>query len=145
MLRPLIGGKRLCDIIIPATYDSATSGINENSYLIDRNPLYKLQNLVTQTFLVNWSRNHDQVLESQLQAGYRAFDLRIADVEVFNDTFRWWHNLAGRIYEGLQQIHDFAVTHPEEILIVALSHYVAPGDCGTITKFIIERTRLLTS
>ncbi len=131
-LRPIIGDKRLGDIVIPAAHDAGTSGINENSHLIDRNFLFQLGDLVTPNVLVNWSRNHDKELEMQLHAGYRYFDLRIADAEIFNDTFRWWHGLSGdKIFDGLQQIHDFAVENKEEVLILEFRFFAAPGDSGT--------------
>ncbi len=79
-LRPIIGDKKLGDIVIPATHDSGTSGINENSLLIDRNFLFQLGKVVSPNVIANWSRNQDKELEIQLQAGYRFFDLRIADV-----------------------------------------------------------------
>ncbi len=138
-LRPFIGDKRLGDIVIPATHDSGTTGINKDSHVIDKTFLFKLAKIVTPNVLVNWSITQDRDLSAQLQAGYRAFDLRIADVEQFGDTFRWWHGLsADEIFEGLQQIHDFAIEHPEEILLLEFGHFAAPSNSG-ITDIPIYR------
>ena len=48
----------------------------------------------------------DSSISEQLDAGFRYFDMRIADVlAAFNDTnFYWWHSLTGdSIYSGAHE------------------------------------------
>ena len=82
--------------------------------------------------LVNWSRTQGDDLQRQLDAGFRYFDLRIADCDVFNDTFFWWHGItADTIFEGLEQIATFAASFPEEVIILEFQYFVEPAERGT--------------
>ena len=132
-LNPHIGDRRLGDIIIPGSHDAGTYGIDENSYLIDRNFLFQLGEIVTPQTLVNWSLTVDIDFTEQLNLGCREFDLRIADATSFDGTFRWWHGLTGdEIHLGLQQFYNFAVANPMEVIIMHFNHFAAPGESGTI-------------
>ena len=95
LMKQEINDTRLGDLAVPASHDTATSGINEDSYLVDQNFLFRLGDLVVPEVLVNWSLTQDMDVLAQLEAGFRQFDLRVADCLSFNDTFRWWHGLSG--------------------------------------------------
>ena len=97
LMKYMIEDTRLGDLAIPATHDTGTCGINEDSYLIDQNFLFRLGDIVVPEVLVNWSLTHDADILAQLESGFREFDLRVADCSSFNDTFRWWHGLSGML------------------------------------------------
>ena len=83
---------------------------------------------------MNWSRTQTDDLGQQLQHGFRYFDLRIADCELFNDTFFWWHGItADTIFQGLEQIASFASAATQEVIILEFQYFVAPGDNNTGT------------
>ena len=120
LMNPLIGDRQLGDLAVPGTHNSGTSEINEDSYLVSKNFLFDIGLLVTPATVVNWSLTHDTNLEQQLAEGYRWFDLRVADVLIYDDedTFRWWHGLTGDAIEpGLQAFADYAASHPQEIVM----------------------------
>ena len=75
---------------------------------------------MTPDVLTNWSKTQQNDFKSQLEAGFRTFDLRVADMNsVENGTFRWWHGVTGdEIEEGLNQILEFAILHLEEVIIL---------------------------
>ena len=129
MLRPVIGDKRLGDIVLPGTHDSGSWGINEDSVLVDMNFLYQLGQYLTPETIANWSLTQSTSFASHLNSGFRNLDLRIADLNELNDTFRWWHGFSAEpIFDGLAEIADFAATHQEEILFLYFQHFAAPGN-----------------
>ena len=135
LLRTEIGDKRLGDIIIPSTHDSGTSGITEDSILVDQNFLFQLAEDVTPATVVNWSMTQPDKFDLQMEYGFREFDMRIADVDEYEPgVFRWWHGLAGDdITEGLQHVAEFSADHPEEILLLSMGHFAAPGNASDPT------------
>lgn len=127
LIKEDIGEVKLGDLAIPGSHDTATTGINEDSYLIDRNFLFRIGDLVAPEVMVNWSLTQDTYVLDQLNYGFRQLDLRIADCESFRDTFRWWHGLsADEIFGDLQDIADFSSLYPDEIIIIYFQNFVQP-------------------
>ena len=129
-MRNQIGDERLGDIIIPGTHDSGTWGINNVSYLVERSLLYVIGDQMMPDILADWAMTQPNDFRSQLDAGFRILDLRVADMDTIeNGTFRWWHTITGdKIEAGLDQIKQFAIAHPEEVIILDFTHLVAPGN-----------------
>lgn len=67
----LLGDTRLGDLAIPGSHDSGTVNINEDSYLVDKNFLFSLGELVVPEVLVNWSITQDSDLLTQMESGFR--------------------------------------------------------------------------
>lgn len=128
-----IGDTRLGDLVIPATHDSGTSEMYNESYLIDNTFLFGLGERVTPSTLANWGLTQDDDVLTQLENGFRKFDLRPADCqEPFNDTFRWWHGLsAGLVEDDLQDIAQYSRENPEEILILEFWNFARAGNPDT--------------
>ena len=134
LLRPLIGDQRFGDIILPGTHDSASWGITENSYLVGRDIFTQFIYDTTPATEANWSLTQPTSLLPHLNAGYRNLDLRVADMIEQNDTFRWWHNMAADpIFDGLAEVREFALQHPEEVLFLYFQHFVSPGNAISST------------
>lgn len=77
-----------------------------------------------------WSKTQDSTILQQLNAGVRFLDLRISYRDNKND-FYIVHGLYGpSVSSVLAQIKAFTVKHPQEILIVQMSHfdYMPQGD-----------------
>ena len=127
LLRPMIGNRRLGDLILPGSHDSGSWAINKGSALVDYQQLYVLA--ITNGFaelISNWTKTQRVSLHPQLSAGFRNMDMRVADV---NNEFFWWHEMASLpIVDGLKEIRNFSIEHPEEILILKFQHISAPGN-----------------
>ncbi|ELU00255.1 hypothetical protein CAPTEDRAFT_217638 [Capitella teleta] len=137
-----IGDRRIGDLFIPGTHDSGTVGVDESSYLVDRNALFILAQQFEPMIIANWSKTQDSSLGEQCEAGFRFFDMRIADLEDEDGSFRWWHGLAGfEIQIELQEIANFARDHPEEIILLEFGHFAKPGDQDSPTVSIPERRK----
>ncbi|CAH1795823.1 unnamed protein product, partial [Owenia fusiformis] len=130
LLRPMIGDRRIGDIVIPGSHDAGTWGITAESELINNNPLFELADQIVPDVVANWSINQDQNFTMQLRSGLRYFDMRIAAVD--NGIYRWWHGKAGTEVEpGLQEIADFARDNRNEILLLEFGHFAQRGIAGT--------------
>ena len=133
-IRDHIGDRRLGDLILPGTHDSATSGCNNESYLVNQNELFQFAQGFDPQILANWSLTQSEDLRAQLEAGFRMFDLRIADVGDIDGTFRWWHGITGdTIEEGLEDIASFSETHPGEVILLRFGHFASPGNADSPT------------
>jgi hypothetical protein len=140
LLRPEIGDQRLGDIVIPGCHDAGTSGITEDSILVDQNALYQFAKVITPATIVNWSITQPDKFDLQLESGFRHLDMRIADVDEFEPgMFRWWHGMAADdVTEGLQHVARFSAYHPEEVLLLNMNTFAAAGNASIPLKPIPE-------
>ena len=137
-----IGNMRLGDIILPSTHDSGSWGSGEDFMLVDRTAMNKLAEEVTPATLVNWTITQESHLGDQLMEGFRTLDLRIADMESENSTFHWYHTITNDpIFEGLEQIRQFAENHQEEVVILIFKHFVRPGDLLSATRPMLNERK----
>ena len=130
----LIQQRRLSDIFIPGSHDSATYRL-EQKFGKNQDMTSKLN--VLRYFLVGfavtkiaekWAKAQDLSIYDQLLNGVRYLDLRI----IFRDSkkkFYTVHGLYGPSLDSiLQQIARFLTEHPKEILIIQV------GDLGYMPK-----------
>ncbi len=123
-----LSSKHLGDVVIPGTHSSASYSIgwtgDDRVQIVDESLLLPLAvTLGMQHFVSRWARTQDADLFSQLKAGYRYLDLRVASEG--NGNFLW-HNagLTGQhINQGLMHIHNFASMHRQEIIIISFRDF----------------------
>ncbi|XP_028263707.1 PI-PLC X domain-containing protein 1-like isoform X2 [Parambassis ranga] len=98
------------------------SSIVEPDILKKFSKLYFMRKVVRK-----WAVTQEETITKQLDAGVRYFDLRIARKPNDSNPTRlyFYHGLYTRtdVETVLQEIHDWALLHPKEILILALSHF----------------------
>ena len=129
LLRDEIGDTRLGDIMIPGTHDAGTEGIDENSYLVYKLALLQFVQGFEPQLLSNWTRTQRHTLGEQCRAGFRYFDLRIADMEEEDGSFRWWHGPTGHeIQLELHEMIEFLEEYPHEILHLDFNNFARPGN-----------------
>ena len=126
LLHNTIKDRRICDLAIPGTHDSGSWGIDEFSEAVDGRVIW-LFYWWPQT-IVDWTVTQVVDLRTQLEAGYRELDLRIADMGEEDGGFVWWHTVsADPITPGLEHIKQFLKKNPYEILIIDFQKFKRPS------------------
>jgi hypothetical protein len=124
----IIGHQPLSRLLLPGTHDSATYALLPTSSRPPSDPfapdavdvLVRLGSLTNVT--AAWSQTQDKSIGAQLQDGVRTLDFRVCLDK--SDTFRLCHGLYGpALHEVLQDVRDFAVTHPKEIVILFIDGF----------------------
>ena len=125
-LRPLIGDKKICDLVIPGSHDAGSYSITDDHVRVN---IDSLTILSWPEFLKNWTRTHEPqaTFGRQLQEGYRYFDARVVYLPD-NGTLNWWHRVSGgQIQEDLRQLREFARKHPGEVMIFHFNQLASPS------------------
>lgn len=125
----------LNQLIIPGTHDSGTYGITPDSLFSlssdDVLPLWleTISNLLPKSIIrpivAKWSKTQPDSLTQQLNAGIRYFDMRVCHFTNGSniDDFYLCHTLLGEtLSDALTQIQQFALSHPDEIIILDINH-----------------------
>lgn len=127
---PKIGNLTLKNITLPGTHDSGTFYLTDTpmpgSDPIIWEALYRLASLLSEDVTVTarkWSQSQDKTFYEQMQGGIRYFDLRSG----WNRTTKQWitfHLLEGtEVRYLLQNITQYLIDYPKEVVIVELSHF----------------------
>ena len=141
----LLGSKRLCDLVLPGTHDSATCDINAASGIdpnAEQSKLLSLQYIPylaqTATSLISgWARNQAFDIATQLSAGIRYLDLRVSEQ---NGTYWTVHAQFGTpLANVLQQVSEFLAAHPTEVVILDINHLYGIADTNRLASFILAR------
>eukprot|EP00667_Euglena_gracilis_P007958 EG_transcript_8050 len=141
--RESLQSRRLIDLAMPGSHDSATYGLDMQKEFI---PCYKglpkgLQKFVKRD-AVDWSRAQRGCLADQLQAGCRYFDLRIA-VDPATGQFWTCHGLFSNPFpDVLKEIADFLQTYRNEVVILDFQELHESGCCFEETHSVTHTTAL---
>lgn len=113
-----IKNKKLRDLTLPGTHDSATYKINANSTYSPDSPITKS---AAKPIVAAWAKTQEFNITQQLNAGYRYFDLRISN---WGGVFWLYHAMYSvQLDEVLAEIKNFTTQHPNEIILLNLSHF----------------------
>lgn len=133
-LAPIIGGKRLNELVIPGTHESGTYDLIstylrpvDDAFAPDSNGIMQAGSFFGITDA--WARAQERTIAEQLEDGIRSIDLRPCTEK--DGTLRTCHGLYGpKLSDMLDDIRDFALGHPKEIVFLSLSGYsqTALGD-----------------
>nr|XP_046232814.1 PI-PLC X domain-containing protein 1-like [Scatophagus argus] len=118
----------LFDLTIPGSHDTMSYDLDINSYIVEPDNLKRLSKIYcARMILRRWAITQDEPITKQLDAGVRYFDLRVARKPNDTDPTRlyFYHGLCTHtdVKTVLKVINEWAVRHPKEILILALSHF----------------------
>ncbi|XP_073346264.1 PI-PLC X domain-containing protein 1-like [Pagrus major] len=118
----------LFNLAIPGSHDSMSYDLDINSPIIEPERLKRLSKIYCARKIVRkWALTQEETITQQLDAGVRYFDLRIAKKRNDTDPTRLYfhHGLYTHtdVETVLRVVHDWAESHPREILILALSHF----------------------
>ncbi|MDP2193128.1 MAG: phosphatidylinositol-specific phospholipase C domain-containing protein [Alphaproteobacteria bacterium] len=130
-LGPVIEDKKLRELFIPGTHDTATSSISSES---DVNPkcsigqkLAPLRIFGVHGFITRWSKAQDLNITEQLDVGVRYLDLRLA-YHPKHKTFWTEHCLFSQPFEEvLLEIKGFLKKNRKEILIIDVQNIDVGG------------------
>ena len=120
----------LNQLVIPGTHDAGTDTIISTSKfsLSNDDPLptwlEKISNFLpvslVRPIVAAWSKTQPLSIEEQLDSGVRYFDFRVCD---FQSHFYFCHALLGtRLKQALQQLREFSIKHPTEIILCDFNH-----------------------
>jgi hypothetical protein len=125
-----IAGKKLRELVLPASHDAGTYGITPiSSFSPDLAPWglnvlrwVDLGVLDAEAIISLWARTQVMTVAQQLSAGYRVFDLRVAKS---GDGLRICHGLYSvKLTEVLNAVRDFSNNNPREIIMLLLWQFV---------------------
>jgi hypothetical protein len=134
--------RKITDIVVPGTHNSATSKINSNSEMspdTDTLPEWLFLLEETRTIVAGYSKAQSKYVAEQLKSGIRYLDLRIC----FNsDDDELWtcHGMySDKLDDVIQEISDFVISHPKEIVILDFQKFYEVGNdkhCLLITQLL---------
>ncbi len=139
----VIGPRRLCDLVLPGTHDSATCDINLSSPIDPNADLKKLVALqyvpylapVATSMMARWARNQAFDIATQLAAGIRYLDLRVAEM---NGEYWTVHSMLGtRLANMLREVAQFLAAHPKEVVILDFNHFYSITDWDQLARLIL--------
>jgi hypothetical protein len=141
-----IGTKTLKDITLPGTHDSGTYYLTDKPMPGDQSPLwedlFKLADLVDKSVgkvAIEWGQSQDQTFYQQMTGGIRYFDLR-SGWDKDSKTWVTFHFVIGSpVQYLLQNISTFLTDHPQEIVVVEMSHfegYPSSGDISSLKAMV---------
>lgn len=86
-------------------------------------------NLDVYQLIIDWSRTQSLSIGQQACAGIRMFDVRVC-YDYATLTFRAHHLVMSQedLVTTLEDVSDFVNTHPQEIVILSLSHFFGMND-----------------
>ncbi|KAL9647347.1 hypothetical protein ABK040_011712 [Willaertia magna] len=132
----LIKDKKLKDIAMPGTHDSATCDINSSSELGEGQSWMSLPGV--SSFVYKLAKTQDLTIKEQLMIGVRYFDLRII---AHRTDFYTTHGLIStRLKTILRDIKEFMDTHPYEVIILEFNahHKFINNDHARLGKLMYE-------
>lgn len=138
-------GKRLDQIIWPATHDSGTSSITKDSpitpdlielpdivnwvrssvpsFMVTHNPASAVA-VSAGRIISAFSKAQSYSISDQLKKGARSIDLRLCLVD---KQYYLCHAQRGDLLsKALNQVKDFSETHKEEVILVHVTHFYKP-------------------
>lgn len=125
-----LSDRRLVDVALPGTHDSATSAISANSgFAPDIHPALRLFDgpgpLATtiRGLAANWARTTDATIADQLATGIRYLDLRVCRNPDDNNLYACHGLYSHNLDTVLDEIASFAANRPSEILILDFNHF----------------------
>ncbi|XP_029978145.1 PI-PLC X domain-containing protein 1-like [Sphaeramia orbicularis] len=117
----------LWKLTIPGSHDSMSYDLDINSSIIEPDILKHIGLRSVHKIVKEWATTQEVNIIQQLDAGVRFLDLRIARKKDDSDPTRvyFYHGLytVTDVRSVLKDINGWAVAHPTEILILALSHF----------------------
>lgn len=125
-LPPSLRSLPLIYLAIPGSHDSFTSNItNASDVSLDSERI--LQDLrwivCLKVIMANWTKTQNYVVNDQLKAGIRYFDLRIS-TKRGDDTLYFCHGLYScEVQPVLKDIAAFLETHNQEVVILDCQHF----------------------
>lgn len=136
-----IGNLTLKNITLPGTHDSGTYYLTDIPMPGDQpliwEALFKLAELLNEDVAVvakKWAQSQDKTFYQQMQGGIRYFDLRSG----WNRTTKQWvtfHFLEGTMVRYLlQNITQYLIDYPKEIVVVEMSHFDGNPTKNDITE-----------
>lgn len=141
------GQRRLLSITMPGSHDSGTYGIHATSPFVAQCAAFPG---IAHTFdffniIKSWAVTQTASMGDQARAGVRYFDVRPAwaNPEKFADE-EWTtcHSLAGATIKGSigksSDLQAFARSHPQEVIIIDLSHWYPAGKNAADLRQVIN-------
>ncbi|BFZ62963.1 PI-PLC X domain-containing protein 2 [Saitoella coloradoensis] len=139
-----IGGKRIIDIAMPGTHDSAMHGDNMGHSLgldaekpvidiwtrLTSVPIAgQIAGNVTTDIIKRWSQTQSHSLPNQLSLGMRYLDLRVC-WHAADQSFRLTHTVMTktRVEEELAEVRAWVEAHPNEVVIIDFQHFYGLGE-----------------
>jgi hypothetical protein len=127
MSTPSIKAKKLHEIIMPGSHDSAAYKLSQkwtpkNTTSIGDLPMGSLTKL---DVIKKWTITQDFTIEQQLEHGIRLLDFRISYVDNWfsKDGFALTHTFGCCGYEeGLEQVKSFLKKNPTEVVVITAEH-----------------------
>ena len=122
---------RLRDISMPCSHDAASGYLKEDGSNIIAFGSEGDTSLVESIpdFLSGWAKTQSGSLVSQLEAGVRAFDLRMVLNEQGGPTFHhgdvYWDTLALPVFESFR---EFLIQNPQEIIIFSMINFAGAAN-----------------
>lgn len=144
-MKAQLESKRLCDILIPGSHDSATYSLDPilapKQDIPDWiNAVYAIPaaGLITMKIIHQWAKAQGENTYNQLKNGIRYLDFRVLSVQSgTNRLYRACHSLYGPDYvEVFADVKKFATEHPNEILILDFNHLYRFDDASTHADFV---------
>lgn len=132
----ILGSKRLNQIALPGTHNSATYSFTRASrYAIDVPGLVKYRPpWPVSTIIAQWSKTQSRTIKQQLSDGIRYFDFRVGYQD---EEFYTCHGMKGdTIRDILHTFVAFADTFPREVVIIDFNHFynMGPTEHETLTQ-----------
>lgn len=134
-----IEGKKLRELVLPASHDAGTYGIRADSRLSpdllgnwwarllkDFNWVKYLSVLAflgitkVEQVIAAWSRTQVMNVAQQLEAGYRVFDLRVAKSDFDNDFWIYHGMYSVKLTDVLQAVRAFSENNQREVIMLLL-------------------------
>lgn len=126
----VLGDKTLKQVLLTGTHDSGSFYLTNNLMVGAADP--KLEELIEiaeklnvpiEDIITPWGRSQDQTFYEQMSGGIRYFDLR-AGWDNVTQCWRAFHFESGLpVQTLLNDIRQFLLTYPTEIVVVETSHF----------------------
>ncbi len=143
-LAPYIQDKKLTDIVIPGTHDSAAYWLDEHTLIPGILPQeltdFINKNGVAGTFIARFSLAHDRTIKQQLEDGIRYLDIRLTK---HNGEIYAHHGLVGNkadvVFGDIEEFVE-AAGHEKEIVILSVAFSNTPdADVQSYRQAILDR------
>jgi len=118
-----LGNRRLNQITMPGTHNSATYSLNHSShYAVDQPKLVTCPApWPVSYYIARWSKTQDKSIAEQLRDGVRYFDIRVAYQK--KDFYACHGMLADKISTILETVVEFSNEFPREPVILDFNHF----------------------
>jgi len=117
-----IGGKRIKDLVLPGTHDSASYSCDTKYGFLPMAPTVVTYPCI-KNLALSWAISQRDNLYGQLCKGARYLDLRVCKSTI-DMEIRTEHTVLGEKYQQLlKDIGRFADENPKEIIVLCFSHF----------------------